>query len=161
MIHIIGSIPRAWYYLLVWSTSRILSLPAVKLLWKLLIQKGGGSFNLVILTNRSHHIISRSLPVPCLGVVMYNETRWPMFSVYLSYKPPSSWKILFRFGGRPRQFSPLKKFRDLVVPGGGFLKEIIIQWRQLKRGFSCGWSSHAREKMVCKRIVCTWTHTEE
>ena len=47
--------------------------------------------------------------------------------VHLGYKPPSSWRILFWSGGRPRKFSSLKKFRSLVVPSGGCRKEIIIQ----------------------------------
>ena len=50
-----------------------------------------------------------------------------MLNVHLSYKPPSSWRILFRSEGYPRQFSRLKKFMTLVVPDGGFCKGIIIQ----------------------------------
>ena len=50
-----------------------------------------------------------------------------MLNVHLSYKSPSSWRILFCLGRYPRQFSCLKKFRDLVFSGGGFHKGIIIQ----------------------------------
>ena len=50
-----------------------------------------------------------------------------MLNVQLSYKPPSSWRALLRSGGRPRQFSRLKKFRDLMVPGGGCHKGVIPQ----------------------------------
>ena len=50
-----------------------------------------------------------------------------MLNVKLSYKHTSSWRILFWSGGYPRQFSPLKKFGALVVPGGGFRKGIILQ----------------------------------
>ena len=48
-------------------------------------------------------------------------------NIYLSYNPPSSWRILFWSAGYPRQFSCLKIFRTLVVPGGGFRKGIILQ----------------------------------
>ena len=60
-----------------------------------------------------------------------------MFKRCLSYKPPSSWRILFRSGGRPTKFSFLKNFRALVVPGGGFRKLIILQVVQLKFSLSC------------------------
>ena len=50
-----------------------------------------------------------------------------MLNVHLSYKPPSSWRMLFRSGERPGQFSCLKKFRSLMVPSGGFRKWIIIR----------------------------------
>ena len=48
-------------------------------------------------------------------------------NVHLSYKPPSAWRIIFRSGVYPRQFSCLEMFRSLVVPGGGFCKGVIIQ----------------------------------
>ena len=54
-----------------------------------------------------------------------------MLKVQLNYKPPSSWRILFRSERRPRQFSCLKKFKALVVPGGGCRKGIFLQWRHL------------------------------
>ena len=57
-----------------------------------------------------------------------------MLNINLSYKPPSSWMIFFRSGGHPRQFSCLKRFRDLVVPGGSCRKVIILQWSQLPSG---------------------------
>ena len=50
-----------------------------------------------------------------------------MLNLHLSYKPPSYWGVLFRSVGRPRHFSRLKIFRDLVVPGGEFRKGIVIQ----------------------------------
>ena len=50
-----------------------------------------------------------------------------MLNVHLSYNPPSSCRILFRYGGYPMQFSRIKKFSALVVPGGGRRKGIILQ----------------------------------
>ena len=47
--------------------------------------------------------------------------------MHLSYKPTSYLIILFWYGVHPGQFSRLKKFRALVVPGGGLCKGIIIQ----------------------------------
>ena len=61
-----------------------------------------------------------------------------MLNVHLIYRPPSSWRILFWYGGYPRQFSHLKKIRSLVVPGGGCRKGVFIQGSHLKRRFSCG-----------------------
>ena len=60
-----------------------------------------------------------------------------MLNIHLSYKPPSSWRILFLSGGCPRKFSRLKKFRDLVVPGLGFRKGIIIQGEAADLRFTC------------------------
>ena len=48
-------------------------------------------------------------------------------NLHLSYKPPSYWRILFRSGGYLSQFSRLKKFRSLVVPGGDCRKGVILQ----------------------------------
>ena len=48
-------------------------------------------------------------------------------NVHLSYKPPSSLGVLFWYGGSPRQFSHIKRFRFLVVPVRGFRKRIIVQ----------------------------------
>ena len=45
-----------------------------------------------------------------------------MLNVHLSSKPPSSWRILFRSGVYPSQFSRLKNSRALVVPDRGFRK---------------------------------------
>ena len=61
-----------------------------------------------------------------------------MLNVHLIYKPHGSLRILFWSEGIPRQLSRLKRFRDLVVAGGGFRKGVILKWRQLKRRFSCG-----------------------
>ena len=86
---------------------------------KLLTPKDGSSFILASLTSRSHQVNYRILLVPCFTVVVYNETWWPLLNVHLNYKPTNYWRILFWSGGRPMQFSCLKKFRALVVPGGG------------------------------------------
>ena len=40
---------------------------------------------------------------------------------------PSSCRILLLYGGSPRQFSNLKKFRALVVAGRGYCEGIIPQ----------------------------------
>ena len=69
-----------------------------------------------------------------------------MLNVYLSYKPPSSWRIMFRSGGYPRQFSLLKKFRAVVVPVRGCRKGIILQGRQLKAGFPVAVQSCLKRK---------------
>ena len=50
-----------------------------------------------------------------------------MLNIHLSYKPPSSWRIMFCPWGYPRQFSRLNAFRDVVVHSGGCCKGIIIQ----------------------------------
>ena len=50
-----------------------------------------------------------------------------MLNVNLTYKPPISWRILFRSWGYPMQFSCLKFFRALVVPGRDRCKRIILQ----------------------------------
>ena len=89
--------------------------------------EGRKYFTLANLTNRSHWVSLRSLLGPCFAVVVHNETWWPMLNVHLSYKPLSSWRMLFWSGGYLSQFSLLKKIRALVVPGGGCCKRIIIQ----------------------------------
>ena len=94
---------------------------------KILTLKDNIIFILESLTNWSHQVNSRSLLGPCLAVVVYDETWWPMLNVQLSYKLPSSWSILIQYGICPRQFSLLKKFRALVFPRGGYHKEIIVQ----------------------------------
>ena len=68
-----------------------------------------------------------------------------MLHLHLSYKTPRSWRILFRSGGHPRQFSRLKKFRALVVPGGGFRKG-ITQGMQLPSGLPVIGQSCLRRK---------------
>ena len=50
-----------------------------------------------------------------------------MLNVHLSYKPPSSWRVLFRSEGRPRKFIILKMGISLVVPEWGLRKELILQ----------------------------------
>ena len=80
-----------------------------------------------------------------------------MLNVHLSYKPSSSWRILFRSEGYSRQFSRLKKFRALVVPVGGFCKGIIIHERQLKRRLFCGRPVMPENKIGCngRFFLCT------
>ena len=135
--------------------------PQRSFLAKLLTPKGSGSFILEILTNRSHWVNLRSLISPCFAVIVYNETWWSMLNIHLSYNPTTSWRILFHSGGCPRQFSRLKKFRALVVPGGGWHKGIILQWRQLKCRFSCGRQVMPEKKRRCNRSVCKSTQTKE
>ena len=100
-----------------------------------------------------------SRPVFCS--CLYNETWWPMLNVHLSYKPPSSYRILFRYGGRPRQFSYLKIFRSLVVPIGRCHKGVIMQWRLMKRRFSCGRPVMLEKKRGCSGSICPCIQTEE
>ena len=69
-----------------------------------------------------------------------------MLKMHLSYKPPSSWRILFLSGGYPKKFSCLKYFRSLVVPDGGFHKGIILQGRQLTSGLPVIGQSRLRIK---------------
>ena len=57
-----------------------------------------------------------------------------MLNMHLSYKPTSSWRIFFWYGERPRQFSFMKNFRALVVPGGGCRKWILLHFGQLSSG---------------------------
>ena len=135
----------------------VLACPQQSFSIKLLTPKYDGSFILAILTIRSHQVNSRILLGPCFAVVMYVETWWPMLNFNLSYKPPSSWRILFWSGIHTRKFSCLKNFRVLVVPGGGCHKGIIIQGRQLKRRFSCGMPVRPDKKRGCNRSIypCT------
>ena len=84
-----------------------------------------------------------------------------MFNSHLTYKPPSSWRILFQYGGIPMQFSHLKKFRALVVPLGGYCKGIIIQGRQLKHIFSFVIPVMLDKKRGYNWSICTLTHTQE
>ena len=85
---------------------------------KLLTPKDVSSFILVNITNRSHQVNSRSMIGPCFAVVVYDETRWPMLNVHLSYKPPYSWRIIFWSGGCPRQFSGLNFSGLWHIPKG-------------------------------------------
>ena len=57
-----------------------------------------------------------------------------MLNMHLIYKTPLSWRILFWSGGRPRQFSCLKKFRDLKYPSGVYRRGEILQGRNLPSG---------------------------
>ena len=77
-----------------------------------------------------------------------------------SYQAPSPLRVMFWSGGFPRQFSCLKKFKSLVVPGGGCCKGIIIHGRQLKHRFSCGRPVMSEKKRGCNGSVYPCTHTE-
>ena len=77
---------------------------------------------MVSITNRSHQVSSRSMLGLCFVVVLHDEILLPMLNVHLSYKPSSSWRILFWSGGYPRQFNHLKMFRVMVVPGGAAVR---------------------------------------
>ena len=103
----------------------------------------------------------RRLIGPCFAVVVYNETRLKTLNVHPIYKPPSFWRILFCYGGYPRQFSCLKSFRALVVPSGGCRKGVILQGRQLKGRFSYGMPVMPDNKRGCGVSVCPCTQTEE
>ena len=81
-----------------------------------------------------------------------------MFNVHLSYKPPSSFRILFDSEGCPRQLICLKKCRALVVPSGGLPKGIILHGRQLNIIFFCGRTVIPEKKRGCNRIVSPCTH---
>ena len=98
---------------------------------------------------------------PFFAVVVHNETRLPLLNVNLSYKSPSSRRILFLSGGYPSQFSCLEKFMDLMVPGWGCRKGIIIQGRHLKCRFYCGRPVMPEKKRECNGSVCPCTPTEE
>ena len=58
-----------------------------------------------------------------------------MSNINLNYKPPSYCRVFVWSGGCPRQFNCLKKFRDLVVPGGVFCTGIILQIILTPTGF--------------------------
>ena len=111
------------------------------------------------LTNRSHRVNLRSLLGPCFEVVVYNETWGPMLNLHLSYKPPSSWRILFCPGWFPKQFIRLNFSGPWWSPAGAAVRGYIIQGRQLKRRFSCGRPIMPEKKSECNRSVCmsTWT----
>ena len=143
-----------WSYLTVWSTSRRIGVPAAKLLYKAIGPERGRYLILSSLTNISHQVDLRSMCGPCLA-----KTGWPMLNVHLRYKPPRSWRILFWSRGPPRQFSLLKNFRSLVVPGGGCRKGIILQWRHIKRRLSSGRPVVPENKSGCNGSVCTCTQT--
>ena len=120
------AVPGYWAYLAVWSNSRIIILPTAKLLWKYINPKDNGSFILESLTNRSHQVNPRSLLGTSFEVVVYNETGWPMLNVHLIYKPPSSWRILFRSGGIPMQFIFLKK-GSWYIPEGSVIRGWVFR----------------------------------
>ena len=156
-----GSVTGAWAYRAVWSTNWSLILPAAKIICKAINPKGR---RWIHIDESNQHKSSGEFknpdrPVFCSYV--YDETWWPMFNVHLNYKPPSSWRVLYWSKGIPRQFTRLKRFRYLVVPGGGCCKGIILQGRQLKCRFSCGGTITLEKKRECKGIVYKCTHIEE
>ena len=54
----------------------------------------------------------------------------------LIYKPTSSWRVLVWYGGCPKQFSHLKKFRAVTDPSEVFCKGEIIQGRKMPSGLT-------------------------
>ena len=65
-----------------------------------------------------------------------------MLNVHLRYKLPSSWRLIFWPGERPRHFSRLKKCRNLVNPReggrtGGNIQVFLIRMGVLLNGKSC------------------------
>ena len=83
-----------------------------------------------------------------------------MLKVHLTYKLPSSWRILFRSGVLSRQFNRLKIFRSMVVPGGGCCKGVILQGIKLTRRFSCGRPVILGKKGQCNGSVGSFTQIE-
>ena len=121
--------PGTRSYLTVWSTSRIFSLPAVKLLCKAINTKGRQKLHL---GESNQHNSPVRFEKPAWHMFRFkklvsDETGWPMLNIHISYKPHNSWRILFRPEGYPMQFSRLKEFRTLVILGGGWNKAIILQ----------------------------------
>ena len=109
---------------------------------KILIPKDSGGFTLASLTDRSHQVGLIILCGPCSISFVSDETGWLMLNLHQIYKPPSSWTILVLSGVFPSQFSCLKFFRILVVPGGDCRKGIFLQGKQLPTclsviGYSC------------------------
>ena len=113
---------------------------------KILTPKGVVIFILASLTNRSRQVNYRSMCDPCLVSCVKDKTGWWMFNVHLSYKTPSYWSILFCYGGLPRKFSCLKKFRSLIYPVRVCFKGVIIQGRYLPSGFPVIGQSWLRRK---------------
>ena len=85
--------------------------------------------------------------------------RVQQLNVHLSYKTPSSWRILFWSGGHPRQFSHLKRCMDIVFPRRGCLKGIILQGRQIRPGFTYGIPIIHKKKRGHSGILCPCTQT--
>ena len=69
-----------------------------------------------------------------------------MLNAHLRYKPLSSWRILFWYGGRPWQFSRLKIFNSVVVPGRECCKGVIIQCVMVPTGVLPNGQSYLRIK---------------
>ena len=69
-----------------------------------------------------------------------------MLNMHLRNNPPSSWRILFQYGGRPRKFICLKFFRALVVPGRGCIKGIILHGFLTPMGVLPNGHSYLRRK---------------
>ena len=131
------------YYLKVSSTSRRIVMPSVKLLCKYINTNGWwylhhGKYNQQKWPGEFKNTIRTVFQMS-----VYNETRWTILNVHLSYKPPNYCRILFHSRGHPRQFSRLKKFRALVGPGGGYYKGIVLQGSQLKCRFFYGYTSRS------------------
>ena len=127
---------------------------------KLLTPKGGGSSSWRFQPTEITMWIQEALLARVL-IVLYNETGLIMFNVRLRYKPTSSWSILFHSGLLPRQLSCLKNSRDMVVPGGGFRKEIIIQGVQIEFRLSCVRQLFLKIKTYCNGSIFPCTQTKE
>ena len=77
-----------------------------------------------------------------------------MVNVHLSYKRPSSCRILFRSEERPSQFSCLKRFRSLKDPVEVCCKGINIHGRQLPSDFTCNRTAMIENNRGCNGSVC-------
>ena len=154
-----GAVPGPWYYLAVQPTNRRLRLPASIACHKYINPKCKCWINLIIHTNGIHKVNSIILNGPFFYLV-WDETRWLVLNAHLSYKPPSSCRILVQYGGHPRQFSKLKKFRALVVLGRCLRKDIIIKGVLAPTEFlTNGHSSFIRS--LFNSNVCPYKNTEE
>ena len=129
MLSISGAVPGALDYIAVLSTSRILSLPTSNLLCKYINPKVRWYLHIGKSNQQKSPYEFNNPAQTVFFSCVYDETWRPILNVHLSYKPPSSWRVLFWSGGLPGQFSRLKKLRTLVVPDGGCRKGVIIQWR--------------------------------
>ena len=134
MLRIRGSVPDAWAYLAVLSTSRRLRLTAAKIFCKSNNPKRRQELYLGESNQQKSPGEFKNLDRPMFHSCVYNETWWPIPNVRLSYNPTSYWRILFWSGGFPRKFINLKIFRALTDTGRVFCKGVIIKGRQQPSG---------------------------
>ena len=104
------------------------------------------SFTLASLTNISYQMDLEWMLGPCFFSCVEDKTGQWMLNLHLSYKPHSSWKIIFCSGGLPRQSICLKKFRALTDTGGVWCKGVIIQRKYLPSGLPVLFQSLLRTK---------------